>query len=496
MTTKRALVYAPLMPEYDRESGSKRIFDLVLFLREAGWAVSFVAENGRGGDRYARALRQRGVATYVVSDSYSRVAELIAVSQFDLAIIAFWYTAESCLPMIRHLSPETSIVVDTIDLQFLRQARRTFLEATERGDTGALDTEHAAELAREVNVYAAADAVLTVSQKEADMINDLVGCSKLAHVVPDSEDLEPASRSFAERSGMLFVGNFRHPPNVQAAEYLCREIVPRIRPAITTGHPVYVVGNGLDGKVRDYGRGLADVRMVGWVPSIVPYLQRCRVAVVPVRYGAGTKRKAIQALMVGTPTVSTSVGIEGLNLCDGEHVLVADDPAAFADAVERLLTDEVLWRRLARQGREQIGVAHGREAARTRLMQVLAAVLERRSRSRRIARPDVTRGRAGRPDPQMSARRAGAYLVATPNPVPAGSEPGATTIVWSTGSGERGEVRLAEVGRAETIFAVGATGAEEAPWIRSGRMYEFRLYGDGDRRELLAAVTVVGSVDR
>src|SRR5688572_15842429 len=107
MGIKRALVCAPLLPEFDRESGGQSIFDLIVFLREAGWAVSFVAENGNtpNSDRYVRILQQMGVATYAGFNS--RTDELIASGQFDLAILAFWYIAELLMPKIRELSPAT-----------------------------------------------------------------------------------------------------------------------------------------------------------------------------------------------------------------------------------------------------------------------------------------------------------------------------------------------------------------------------------------------------
>lgn len=375
MGTKRAIVCAPLMPEFDRESGSKRIFDLVEFLRDAGWAVSFVAENGRGGERYASILRQRGIATYSGFDSDPGLPELIAAGRFDLAIVAFWHTAEMCLPVIRNLSPTTRIVVDSIDLHFLRNARRLFKEAAISGKPGTLGPEFANELIREVNVYAAADAVLTVSQKEADLVNDFVGTSELARAVPDCEELVSSSTPFAERTGILFVGNFRHPPNVQAAEYLCGEIVPRLKRTVTDEHPVYIVGNGLSSQMTRLNRNPRGVRMVGWVPSLHPYLQQSRVSVVPLLYGAGTKRKVIQSLMAGTPTVSTSIGIEGMDLSDGDHVLVADDPDAFVSAIVRLLEDEPLWEHLAARGRERVAAGHSRESVRQRFLALVSEIL-------------------------------------------------------------------------------------------------------------------------
>ena len=488
MSTKRALVCAPLLPEYDRESGSRRTFHLIEFLREAGWAVTFIAENGSAGRRYVTALQQRGVETYLGFDS--RTEQLIASCQFDLAVFAFWYLAESYMTAIRRISPGTRVIVDTIDLHFLREARRIFQEPGQDGleevrtqseetllpaaqnqdlrtskrtrayilanpnpvpagagadtttiswSTGdgswgqiyvsvdggperlfvegaeggidvdwiwagktyefrlregaksrtllktvtvtvdsricGLDSTYAAKMVREVNTYAAADAVLTVSQKEADLVNDLVGDPALAYAVPDCEDLSPSTLPFAERKGISFIGNFRHPPNVDAAEYLCKDILPRLDPTLTAENPVYIVGNGLDKRVRGYGCELPYVRMVGWVPSVLPYLERVRVSVLPLLYGAGTKRKLIQALMVGTPTVSTSIGIEGLSLEDGEHVLVADDPDAFASSIARLLEDPELWQHLACQGRRPIVELRSRDAAQTRLMEAISTVL-------------------------------------------------------------------------------------------------------------------------
>src|SRR5262249_10584399 len=148
------------------------------------------------------------------------------------------------------------------------------------------------------------------------------------------------------------VGNFRHAPNVGAVEFLCREIIPRVDPALLAEHPLSIVGNELNETVIGYGRGLAHVKMVGWVPSVFPYLNQARIEVIPLLFGAGPKRKLVQALMAGTPTVSTTIGIEGLGLQDEKHVLVADDPEDFARGIERLLTDEPLWQRISSDGKD------------------------------------------------------------------------------------------------------------------------------------------------
>jgi glycosyltransferase involved in cell wall biosynthesis len=371
---KRALVCAPRMPEFDRERGSLLIYDLIGFFQEAGWAVTFIAQRDHGGERYARLLQQRGVETYARFDD--RAEQLIAAAGFELAVFAFWHMAERWMPLVRRLSPETRVLVHTIDLHFVRHARQLSQPSADATDDHSRQ-KFPDEAARELSTYAAADGVLTVSQKEADIVNDLLGDPALAYVAPDSEELARSKVPFKRRQGLLFLGNFRHPPNVEALEYLCRQVVPRLGPRLLERHPVYVVGNAFDSRLLMCAKGRPEVKLVGWVPSVLPYLERCRVSVVPLLHGAGTKGKLIQALMAGTPSVTTTVGIEGLGLKDGQHVLVADDPDTFANAVRRLVRDAHLWQDLARQGRRHIMRSHSCAVARRKLIRAVAAVLAR-----------------------------------------------------------------------------------------------------------------------
>jgi glycosyltransferase involved in cell wall biosynthesis len=432
------------MPEFDRERGSQLIYDLIGFFQEAGWAVTFMARMKHGGERYSRLLQQRGVETYAGFDE--RAEELIAAAGFELAVFAFWHLAEQWMPLVRRLSPETRVLVHTIDLHFVRRARQLFQPSADATDDHSRQT-FPDELARELSTYAAADGVLTVSQKEADLVNDLLGDPALAYVAPDSEELARSKVPFNRRQGLLFLGNFRHPPNVQALEYLCREVVPRLDPRILQRHPVYVVGNALDSRLLLCANGRAEVKLVGWVPSVLPYLERCRVSVVPLLHGAGTKGKLIQALMAGTPSVTTTVGIEGLGLKDGQHVLVADDPDTFANAVGRLVRNAHLWQDLAHQGRRHVMRSHSCAVAREKLMRAVAAVLARQPKQTAagVGRPSET---ALTPSQYRDLTRRLREAVQTEVP------PGATVLVVSKGDEQL--VRLD--GRKAWHFPQDATG--------------------------------------
>ena len=384
MTPQRALVASYYLPQPDRDSGGKRLHDLIRFLLEAGWDVDFVALHGIDKHpKYAQALRRQGVAvhddapvsrsdgTWVRNEGFAR---LVGRVSFDLAILAFWPVAQFYLPLLRKLSPHTSVVVDSIDVHFVRESRRITGDRDAAPTSRLLDRHYAADLVSELNVYTAADAVLTVSHAERRLLETFLGDAVMVRDVPDCEDASPSPLPIEERSGLLMLGSYHHPPNVEALEFFCADVLPLIDPALLAKHPVYVVGNGLDERLAGLARGHEHVRMVGWVPDVVPYFHRARASVVPLLHGAGTKRKMVQALMHGTPTVTTDVGAEGLDLVAGAHALIANDAATIAAGIERLLTDDELCRSLASSGLEHIRAGRSRGAARTAFLEALQMV--------------------------------------------------------------------------------------------------------------------------
>ena len=93
-----------------------------------------------------------------------------------------------------------------------------------------------------------------------------------------------------------------------------------------------------------------DVIVVGYVEDLSTYLDRCRISVVPLRYGAGMKGKIGTSMSCGVPCVASPIAVEGLGLRDGEHILVGDEPNDFAERIVKLYSDENLWNRLSANG--------------------------------------------------------------------------------------------------------------------------------------------------
>jgi glycosyltransferase involved in cell wall biosynthesis len=366
MSRRHALVTHIRMPTVDRDAGSQFVDYTIRFLLGAGWRVTFLAdeEPETAERRHADRLRHLGVETYA---GFGWADRILRSADIDLALISYWEPASRLIPLVRRHSPATRVLLNVHDLNFLRDARRSYFRRV------ALDGAFGSAVAKELNTYDQADALMTVSDKERDLLGDFLG--KQAFTLPLVEDVPRSPHPLDERRGMVFVGNFRHLPNREAVGHLCCEVLPLVDERLLERNPLTVLGNWLDKVDLNVDPASPGVDLVGWVPSVRPYLERARLSVVPLRYGAGVKGKVIQSMMAYTPVVVTPIGAEGLDLVQGEHALIASDAADLAAGVTRLVTDDHLWERLARQGADHVDARHRPGVLGPRFLEIVDAVM-------------------------------------------------------------------------------------------------------------------------
>ncbi len=356
---RRILIVDATTPRADRDSGSVRAIQLFRLLRRLGHAVDFLPDDRADAGRHTVVLRELGVSVHSgpqVADDPRWFAQ--HARAFDLVVVCRYHLGEFLIPLIRRVAPDARVVLDTVDLHFLRERR----EAVLRGDRHLLRLAAETEQ-RELRTLLSADAAWVVSAFERNLLQDLAPGARIV-VLPNIH--EPASRAgIDQRRGLLFIGGAAHPPNVDAVRWLLQDILPLIHAAMP-GCELHVVGDGMNAALRATGYPVDDIRGVrlhGHVPDLDPLLAQCRVGVAPLRFGAGVKGKVGASMAAGMPVVVTSCAAEGMHLVDGRDALIADTAASFADAVLRLYRDDALWERLTRAGLENITLHFSRDAA-------------------------------------------------------------------------------------------------------------------------------------
>jgi len=201
-------------------------------------------------------------------------------------------------------------------------------------------------------VLAGFDAYTVVSEAEQALARSIVPGRSAPELIPNGAELAPAVNGPPAAGSIIYAGSVTYAPNLEAVAYFIRDILPRVRAAVPEA--VFTVTGRTDGVDLDGLPEADSVRFSGPLDDIRSAIARSWLSVAPICSGGGTRLKILESLAVGTPVVSTSKGVEGLDLVNDRHVLVADDPQAFATAVVRLLRDPKLRRRLGEDGRREV----------------------------------------------------------------------------------------------------------------------------------------------
>jgi GT2 family glycosyltransferase/glycosyltransferase involved in cell wall biosynthesis len=374
------LVVHPALPAYDRDAGSLRLWRIVELLLADGHRVTFLGHSAWEQERYAQELRDLGVEVHCWNPEWWRrthgttiagpgidLPGLLHRGRFDLAWLSTYEMGEFYTASIRHASPATRVLIDSVDVHHVRERRGAELT----GDAAALAGAERTRL-REQAAYAAADALVAVSAVDAQELTALAPDVPVS-VIATIHALPAPGPGFAERDGLVFVGGFDHSPNVDAMLGFAAGPWAAVRAELPEA-ALAIVGSNPPPAITAVGE-TPGITVTGWVPETAPYLDAARVSIAPLRFGAGVKGKIGEALSHGLPVVTTTIGAEGMSLVDGETALIADTDEALARAVVRLHRDQALWERLVVAGRDHVERTQGLGATRAALRAALDAVV-------------------------------------------------------------------------------------------------------------------------
>ncbi|MGH8038490.1 MAG: glycosyltransferase [Stenotrophomonas sp.] len=361
---RQVLILDEVVPQPDRDSGSLRQYNLIRMLIEAGAHVVFVPTRREHAGAPTEALQRLGVEVW-----YAPFLEGIGPwlrehgPRFAVVMMVRHHVASECLPLLRSYAPAARRVFDTVDLHYLRERRGAELA----GDAGLLRNAQRTRT-RELAVMAASDVTVLVSDAERTQLQ-VDAPDVHVELISNLHEVAGGGAPWDQRRDLVFVGGFRHPPNVDAMHWFIGEVFARIRAQLPDIR-FHCIGADVPQALHDLAAGQPGVLIHGFVPVVTGYMDEVRIAVAPLRFGAGVKGKVNLSMAHGQPVVATTCAVEGMHLRDGEDVLVADDADAFADGVVRLYRDEALWQRLSAAGLRNVADHFSLDAARETVRRV------------------------------------------------------------------------------------------------------------------------------
>jgi len=376
MKPRRILLLSPWMPWPPHDGGRIRILNTLRYLaqhHEVTLVAPWRSERDDGaldqlndlchevvtaklrGDRWALAARAvRGVfqrRPLIESVHYGRalaaqVRVLTATRAYDIAQVEFsWFR-----PYLEAVHPScgarTVLTMHNVEsVRFARELRA----ATTLGRRLVLGWDRRFAPEWELRAVRAVDAIAVVSEAERRWVEQAAPGTLVA-VAPngvDTDHFRPVS--LPTHGSLVFTGAMDYPPNVDAMLWFCRDVWPLVR-ARTPALRLDVVGREPDARLRAL-HGQAGVRVTGEVADVRVLVAQASAVVVPLRSGAGTRLKILEAMAMGRPVISTTLGAEGLDVVDGTDILLADTPTGFAAAIESVVGSPELARRLGDAGR-------------------------------------------------------------------------------------------------------------------------------------------------
>jgi glycosyltransferase involved in cell wall biosynthesis len=392
----KILLLTQIVP-YPPDSGPKvKTFHVLRYLAENGHRLTLVSFVRKHEERYLQDLKQYCAETYSAPIYRSRRADLTALAQSLRSGLPFLVTRDAHLEMQQLVcrltrQPFDIIHADQLTMaQFALQFRGSSRANCHSSPSLVFDAHNAVyEIVKRAGMTAPHvlrpvmtleagrikhyegrlihefDHTLAVSQVDRRALLQAAESAKTSvrrktppqiSVIPiavDSDRLRPINR--AEHSqDILSISTLFYPPNADGLRWFLNQVFPVVRHQVPDAK-LAVVGPRPPRDILEFGRRNSEcVRVSGYVSDLQPYLERAGLIIVPVRAASGMRVRILEALARGIPVVTTTTGLEGIDAVNREHLLVADEPEGFAEAVVTLLKNPTLGEQMARNGRRLV----------------------------------------------------------------------------------------------------------------------------------------------
>jgi GT2 family glycosyltransferase len=327
------LIIAPTLPYFDSQAGGKRLYEILKILVENSFNVTYIYEsldNSSTDSKYLLALEALGIEVHVDPISF---LSLVSNNHFQACILAWHDCASRHLELIRRVLPHTKVIVDSVDIEWIRESRGVKEELLELNDEKLARNKSA-----ELDTYKQADLAWVVTEDDRQAVQ-LEDSHIQAILVPLIYDYP--TPVFKPRTGnsLVFIGGFSHPPNVSAAieaAAICADYTKKSDRILK----LFIIGGNPPKEVADLHDDLS-VIVTGQVDDLSPYLEEARAMLAPLRYGAGLKGKICDAAYAGIPILTTSIGAEGLGFEHGKDFFLAETRTDFVQSLSEVFSENL-----------------------------------------------------------------------------------------------------------------------------------------------------------
>jgi GT2 family glycosyltransferase/ssDNA-binding Zn-finger/Zn-ribbon topoisomerase 1 len=348
--TKSIVFFTGMIPEYDKDSGSNRLKELIIGYLDLNYHVTLICEHVYSENSYIYFYQKLGVNVFYEHKKYTGGFEKYLINQKIDANIVWFYgprTFENCYNVVKKIMSNAKLVYDMIDIHHLRYQRSFELEPEKK----IFKKKYKKYKKIECKASNLADYVITISEFEEDYMKSycdpkkLVTVSNIHYTKVDKKTIPP----FEERNDIIFIGS-THTPNIDALYFLYTEIMPIVWKQIPDLR-VNIIGS-VNTAITDINH--PNFVFHGYVHCIESFFKSNLIMVAPLRYGAGVKGKIGQAFEYYLPVITSSIGAEGMNLKNKENALIEDSKEGFANAILTLHSNKVLWKTLQSKSEDSL----------------------------------------------------------------------------------------------------------------------------------------------
>ncbi|MFA0324649.1 glycosyltransferase [Vibrio splendidus] len=339
---KKVLAIGYVWPEPNSSAAGSHMMSLLRLFKRQGWSVEFATPAQE--TEHMIDLSEEGITSQSIQLNCDSFDQYIEELQPDVVMFDRFMMEEQFGWRVEKVCPNAFKLLDTEDLQFLRNARH---EAVKK-ETELTKAHLYSDLAkREIAAILRCDLSLIISSYEMELLQSEFSIDpKLLHHLPfmvDLNTLPESTKSFEERKHFMTIGNFRHAPNWDAVLQL-QKIWPKIRKQLPDTE-LHIYGSYPPPKATALHNPKTGFHIKGWAKDAQEVMEQARVCVAPLRFGAGIKGKLLDAMKLQTPNVTSEIGSEGM-LPQGELQwpgAVAGDIDEFVEAAVALYKDEEKW---------------------------------------------------------------------------------------------------------------------------------------------------------